>query len=61
MHGVFQNVVGVVISKAVLHPCLESASCNPGGEATPVVVTPVAVLGQFALGVNRTAEIHHRR
>ena len=56
MHRVFQNIVGVIIGKAVLHACLESATCNPGGEATPVVVTPVAVLGQFALGVNRTAE-----
>ena len=56
MHGVFQNVVGVIIGKAVFHSCLESASCNPCGEATSVVVTPVAVLGQLALGVNRTPE-----
>ena len=49
MHWVFQNVVGVIIRSSVLQATLESATRDPGGEAAPVVIAPVAVLGQFTL------------
>ena len=49
MDWIFQNIVGVIIRSSVLQATLESTTRDPAGETAPVVIAPVAVLGQFTL------------
>ena len=46
----------MVVGDAVLEAALDAGTGKPGGEATPVVIAAVVVLGQLALRVDRAAE-----
>lgn len=54
---VFDDVVGVVVSLAVVVAGFEAAAGDPGGKAAAVVIAAVIVFGEFSLAVDGASEL----
>ena len=64
VHRVRDDVVRVVIGLAKRHAPLDSATRQPDGETTWVMISPVVVFSQLALTVDCPAELstpHYQR
>src|SRR5262245_1319274 len=57
MNAVRRDVVAQIIRRAVSHAGAHAAACHPRRETARMMVTPVIILGQFALRVARATEL----
>jgi len=49
VYGILNNIIGEVVSLAVLKSCLDPASGHPHGKTATMVIATMVVLCQFAL------------
>src|SRR5688572_11245097 len=57
VHGIFHDVVTVVVRFAESKAALDAASGKPHGEAARMMVATVVVLGKFPLTVDGSSEL----
>ena len=57
VHGIFGDVDAVVVGLAIGHAAAHAAAGHPVGETVRVMVAAVNLLSQFALAVDRAAEL----